>query len=217
MDETLALLRFHEALLLILCQHLQQGPLFEQRGTWCVAAMKPAPWVLCGQSTAGARVLCGQSRAGARVLCGQSMAGALCAVWPVHGWCPGQGPQQGNRGSRRSAWRRVWNQALHGRFHHRSCRPLLLLLHHPDAAARHAPSCSSRATPLAGRLPFSRWLQRRSQPNHRLPAESELSRKRAFIKRTACSLDRETIRSPMPLHCSHLYLIFSVLNVHWKD
>ena len=55
MDETLALLRFHEALLLILCQHLQQGPLFEQRGTWCVAAMKPAPWVLCGQSTAGAR------------------------------------------------------------------------------------------------------------------------------------------------------------------
>ena len=69
----------------------------------------------------------------------------------------------------------------------------------------------------SGRLPFSRWLQRRSQPNHRLPAESELSRTRAFIKRTACSLDRETIRSPMPLHCSHLYLIFSVLNVHWKD
>ena len=33
-------------------------------------------WLLCGQSTAGARVLCGQSMAGARVLCDQSMAGA---------------------------------------------------------------------------------------------------------------------------------------------
>lgn len=105
MDETLVLLGFHEALLLILRQHLQQGPLFEQRGAWCVAAMKPAPCVLSRQSTAGARGRVHSREAGAHV----EARGAVFGTKPSMGV------------SIRAA-----------------IVPSLLLLHHPDGAARHA-------------------------------------------------------------------------------